>query len=71
MLNYVGVYVTGPYRFREERSHVNVTWNNHNGSLAYRTLRRFFFDPHTSNGSLQDNVTTLNVIAAVSFIFLY
>ncbi|XP_049868378.1 protein peste-like [Pectinophora gossypiella] len=54
----------GPYRFREVRQHVNVTWHNHNGSLAYRTLRRFFFDAATSNGTLKDNITTLNVIAA-------
>lgn len=54
----------GPYRFREYRRHVNITWHHHNETLAYRTLRRWWFDP-SSNGTLEDNITTLNVIAAV------
>ncbi|CAH0406780.1 unnamed protein product [Chilo suppressalis] len=53
----------GPYRFREHRRHVNVTWHHNNDSLSYRTLRSWHYDP-TSNGSLNDNITTLNVIAA-------
>ncbi|GBO98673.1 Protein peste [Eumeta japonica] len=53
----------GPYRFREERQRVNITWSD-NGTVSYRTLRRWHFDAATSNGSLEDNITTLNVIAA-------
>ncbi|XP_068632464.1 protein peste-like [Battus philenor] len=53
----------GPYRFREKRSHVNVSWHPHNGSVSYRTLRSWYFD-ETSNGSLEDTITTLNIIAA-------
>ncbi|XP_028159775.1 protein peste-like [Ostrinia furnacalis] len=53
----------GPYRFREYRRHVNITWHPHNGSVSYRNLKSWHFDP-TSNGTLQDNITTLNVIAA-------
>lgn len=56
----------GPYRFREKRRHVNITWHENNGTVAYRTERSWFFDEATSNGTLQDNITTLNVIAAVS-----
>ncbi|XP_075974431.1 protein peste-like isoform X2 [Anticarsia gemmatalis] len=54
----------GPYRFREKRKHVNVTWHEHNGTVAYKTQRSWFFDEQNSNGTLQDNITTLNVIAA-------
>ncbi|XP_026732809.1 protein peste-like isoform X1 [Trichoplusia ni] len=54
----------GPYRFREKRRHVNITWHENNGTVAYRTERSWFFDEATSNGTLQDNITTLNVIAA-------
>ncbi|XP_061704075.1 protein peste-like isoform X2 [Cydia pomonella] len=53
----------GPYRFKEHRQHVNVTWHVNNGSMAYRTLRSWHFQP-SSNGSLDDNVTMLNIIAA-------
>ncbi|CAH2217644.1 jg1230 [Pararge aegeria aegeria] len=53
----------GPYRFRERRTHVNVTFHPTNGSVSYRTQRSWYFD-ETSNGTLQDNVTILNVIAA-------
>ncbi|KAL4710659.1 hypothetical protein ACJJTC_003295, partial [Scirpophaga incertulas] len=53
----------GPYRFREHRRHVNVTYHANNDTLSYRTLRSWYFDP-SSNGTLQDNITTLNVIAA-------
>ncbi|CAG4999255.1 unnamed protein product [Parnassius apollo] len=53
----------GPYRFREKRSHVNVTWHPHNGSVSYQTFRSWEFD-ESSNGTLQDNITTLNIIAA-------
>ncbi|XP_072938810.1 protein peste-like [Epargyreus clarus] len=53
----------GPYRFRETRSHVNVTWHPNNASMGYRTQRSWHFDP-SSKGSLQDNVTIINVIAA-------
>ncbi|XP_014369351.2 protein peste isoform X1 [Papilio machaon] len=53
----------GPYRFREQRRHVNVSWHPHNGSVSYRTQRSWHFD-ETSNGTLEDNITTLNIIAA-------
>ncbi|KOB76698.1 Cameo2 [Operophtera brumata] len=54
----------GPYRFREVRKHVNVTVHAHNSSVAYRTQRSWFFDSASSNGSLQDTVTSINMIAA-------
>lgn len=54
----------GPYRFREHRKHVNVTFHPQNGSVSYRTQRSWYFDDEASNGTLQDNVTILNVIAA-------
>ncbi|XP_047530543.1 protein peste-like isoform X1 [Vanessa atalanta] len=53
----------GPYRFREHRRHVNVTFHPQNHSVSYRTQRSWYFD-ETSNGTLQDNITILNVIAA-------
>ncbi|XP_041984368.1 protein peste-like isoform X1 [Aricia agestis] len=54
----------GPYRFREYRRHVNVSVYPNNGTIAYRTQRTWQFDEDTSEASLQDNITILNVIAA-------
>lgn len=54
----------GPYRFYEKRTKVNLTWNE-NGTVSYRQTRHWFFDAEHSNGSLQDNVTTVNMIPVV------
>lgn len=53
----------GPYRFRENRRHVNVTFHPESHSVSYRTQRSWYFD-ESSNGTLEDNITILNVIAA-------
>ncbi|XP_013187176.1 protein peste [Amyelois transitella] len=54
---------TGPYRFREHREHVNVTWNQEEHTLGYRTFRSWVFD-ETSEGNLDDIITTVDVITA-------
>ncbi|GIY53884.1 hypothetical protein CDAR_87022 [Caerostris darwini] len=51
----------GPYTFRESREKVNITWNEDNSTVSYRQIRRWFFQPDRTNGSLDDVVTTLNV----------
>jgi hypothetical protein len=43
---------------------VNVTWNS-NHTVTYRTVRRWYFDPENSDGSLNDSVTMLNVVPVV------
>ncbi|XP_053613211.1 protein peste-like isoform X2 [Plodia interpunctella] len=53
----------GPYRFREHREHVNVTWNRAEHTLGYRTFRSWQFDD-SSEGSLDDVITTVDVITA-------
>ncbi|XP_047001866.1 protein croquemort-like isoform X1 [Schistocerca americana] len=52
----------GPYRFNEVHEKINITWHD-NGTVSYRQIRRWFFDPDNSNGTLDDEVTTLNIIA--------
>lgn len=61
----------GPYRFKETKEKVNITWNNENSTVSYRQLRRWYYVEEESNGNLDDNVTTLNVIAAVSTPLLF
>ncbi|CAF4893469.1 unnamed protein product [Pieris macdunnoughi] len=54
----------GPYVFREHRHHVNISWFPENGTMAYMTQRSWHYDAEASNGTLDDNVTIINVIAA-------
>ncbi|XP_046415486.1 protein croquemort-like isoform X2 [Neodiprion fabricii] len=51
----------GPYVFREEHIKVNQTWND-NGTITFQQRRIWHFDESMSNGSLDDEITNLNVI---------
>ncbi|KAK7873183.1 hypothetical protein R5R35_006398 [Gryllus longicercus] len=53
----------GPYVFREYHHRVNMTWNS-NDTITYQQVRSWHFQPDMSNGSLSDNVTNLNMVAA-------
>lgn len=55
----------GPYVFRERHIRTNVTWNS-NGTVSFNQIRVWHFNKEKSNGTLDDEVTNLNVIAAVS-----
>ncbi|KAJ9578473.1 hypothetical protein L9F63_005293, partial [Diploptera punctata] len=46
----------------EVHEKVNVTWND-NDTITFRQIRRWYFDPDHSNGSLEDNITTLNPVS--------
>jgi len=51
----------GPYTYIEKYQKVNVTWNNNNGTVTYMQRKTWYFQPHLSNGTVEDNVTCLNV----------
>ncbi|XP_037960819.1 protein peste-like [Teleopsis dalmanni] len=53
----------GPYRFIEKPDKVDIVWNPENETVTYRRKSDFFFDAEGSNGSLDDEVTTLNAVA--------
>lgn len=53
----------GPYCFLERREKVNITFHPENGTVSYYQKRTWFFEPSMSNGSLQDEIQQLNVIA--------
>jgi len=55
------------YYVRENRTKVNVTFNN-NETVTYMQLKSWKFDQSLSNGSLSDNVTTINIVVNVSFV---
>ncbi|XP_069695590.1 protein croquemort-like isoform X2 [Periplaneta americana] len=52
----------GPYIFQEFHEKVNITWNE-NHTISYKQIKRWYFDEEKSNGTLKDNITTLNVVA--------
>lgn len=56
----------GPYVFLESHQRTNITWNE-NGTVTYNQIRSWQFMPDLSNGTLEDDITTLNVISAVRF----
>ncbi|PSN44142.1 Protein peste [Blattella germanica] len=51
-------FVIGNWEVHEK---VNITWNENN-TVTYKQLKRWYFDPENSKGSLEDNVTMLNVL---------
>lgn len=59
----------GPYVFLEEHVRVNVTFHPENGTVSFDQIRTYHFMPEMSNGTLDDNVTNINAIAAVRNIF--
>lgn len=57
----------GPYVFLEKHTRVNVTFHSENDTVSFDQIRTWHFMPEMSNGSLSDNVTNINVIAAVKY----
>lgn len=55
----------GPYVFLESHKRSNITWNE-NGTVTYNQIRTWHFQPDLSNGTLNDEITTLSMISAVS-----
>lgn len=53
----------GPYRFREIRDKKKIVFNDEDSTVSYRTFSTFYFDEAASNGSLDDVITQLNIVA--------
>ncbi|CAG7823679.1 unnamed protein product [Allacma fusca] len=56
----------GPYVFREHRRKVIHAWNHNNETVTFRQNRTWEFDPSLSKGTLDDNVTTINIPAVAA-----
>ena len=54
----------GPYCFREVRQKDNITFHHENKTVSYLQRRLWYFDAKQSNGSLNDIVNHLDVVAA-------
>ena len=57
----------GPYTWRQYQRMVNETWNDSNKTITYKQSKWWEFQPEMSNGSLDDNIVSINVIALVVF----
>lgn len=56
----------GPYVFQEHHRRVAIEWHPENDTVSFNQTRTWHFVPEMSHGSLDDLVTNVNVIAAVS-----
>lgn len=56
----------GPYRFTERPEKVDIVWHDENATVSYRKKSVYFFDEEGSNGSLDDVISSINVVALVS-----
>lgn len=54
----------GPYVFTEQHEKTDIVWNNNNDTVSYKQIRTWHFLPERSNGTLDDEVTILNSMAA-------
>lgn len=61
----------GPYVFLEKHKRVNVTFHSENDTVSFDQIRTWHFMPNMSVGTLDDNITNVNVIAAVSCGLIY
>lgn len=60
----------GPYRYKQLKEKTNITWNNENHTITYRYLKRFYFDEENSPCHESDVITTINMVALVSRLFV-
>lgn len=55
----------GPYRFKEVKEKVNITWHE-NDTISYRHKKSYYFDQENSVRNLSDVITTINMVPLVS-----
>lgn len=53
----------GPYRFRMSPNKTHIKFNKNNSTISYRPKNTFHFDEDGSNGTLDDVITQLNLVA--------
>ncbi|ETN61545.1 scavenger receptor class B, croquemort type [Anopheles darlingi] len=53
----------GPYRFIEHPTKVDIQWHDANSTVSFRKKSIYYFDEEGSNGSLDDMISTINIVA--------
>ena len=59
-------FQVGPYTFREEHLKTNITFQPEDYTVQYMQKKFWHFDAEKSNGSLDDEIYTLNMIAVAA-----
>ena len=59
-------FQVGPYTFREEHLKTNITFQPEDYTVQYMQKKFWHFDAEKSNGSLEDEIYTLNMIAVAA-----
>lgn len=57
----------GPYRFKEVKEKVNITFNHSNETVTYRQKKSYFLDADNPGRNLSDIINQVNVVPLVSF----
>lgn len=57
----------GPYRFKEVKEKINITWHE-NQTVSYKTKHFYYFDAENSVRNLSDVITIVNMVPLVSII---
>lgn len=59
----------GPYVYKESHSKANISWHD-NSTVEFYNLRYWHFEPEMSNGSLSDEIVSINpIIVTMSYLF--
>ncbi|XP_052891788.1 protein peste isoform X1 [Anopheles moucheti] len=53
----------GPYRFIEHPTKVDIEWHDANATVSYRKKSLYYFDEEGSNGTLDDVISSINIVA--------
>jgi len=61
------VQQVGPYVFKEEHKKEEIEFDDPNYSVSFYQVKTWHFIEELSNGSLDDEITTVNAIAMVNF----
>ena len=56
----------GPYTWRQYQTMVNISWNDANDTITYMQNKWWEWQPDMSNGTLDDIIAAINVVALVS-----
>lgn len=53
----------GPYRFKETRDKEDVTFHERDSTVTYNPISYYYFDAEGSNGTLDDVIVNINIVA--------
>lgn len=55
----------GPFRYKEVKEKVNITWHNNNNTISYRHRKSLFYYPGEDETKLEQIINTINAVPLV------